>query len=172
MLLSKTKDVELQVFELSRTLAGDCWTLLNQTLNVQNYYGLLARLILKAQNIANKSESPSIFTRCTETTFIGLSEQDLEGMDYFYSNAVRFTMSGRRLCFNTQLDTMGVCPDATEVGDLLCIPYGCPFVMVLRPRDDGTFTIVGPAYMDGLMYGEAMKLIEKGELEVRDFVIA
>ncbi|GAB1317439.1 hypothetical protein MFIFM68171_07649 [Madurella fahalii] len=48
-------------------------------------------------------------------------------------------------------------PKATKVGDLLCAIAGSPLPCVLRPVEDvDKFVLIGDAYVDGFMNGEAM----------------
>jgi hypothetical protein len=46
---------------------------------------------------------------------------------------------------------------------------GCPVPVVLREREDGGFEVVRTMYVEGLMYGEAVGALERGEVGVRDF---
>lgn len=49
----------------------------------------------------------------------------------------------------------GWVPENTQVGDTIALFEGAQFPFVIRPRDDGTFAIIGWAWMDGVMFGEA-----------------
>ena len=64
--------------------------------------------------------------------------------------------------------TMGMAPETSLKGDIICIPLGCPHPMVLR-RANNHYLVVGEAYVDGYMYGKAMELLKQGELQLRDF---
>jgi Heterokaryon incompatibility protein (HET) len=46
----------------------------------------------------------------------------------------------------------------TQIGDRIAIVAGCRMPIILRPRDDGTYQVVGHAYVMGLMHGEVMEL--------------
>jgi hypothetical protein len=60
----------------------------------------------------------------------------------------------------------GLAPDATDVGDMICILFGCRVPVILRPIDDH-FVILGAAYVDGLMQGAALNLgLEEEEFEI------
>ncbi|CAK1358385.1 hypothetical protein CB0940_06998 [Cercospora beticola] len=72
---------------------------------------------------------------------------------------------------NARFDALGVAPAAALQGDLLFVPRGCPFVMALHPKGDGTFTVVGPCWLYGFMHGEAVKLNEEGRIEEKDLVL-
>jgi hypothetical protein len=41
-----------------------------------------------------------------------------------------------------------------QAGDILVIFRGAKFTYVLKKNADGTFTLVGEAYVQGVMYGE------------------
>jgi len=55
----------------------------------------------------------------------------------------------------------GLGPEGCEVGDIVCILYGCSVPAVLkraqRPRVDGLYEVVGEAYVHGIMDGELME---------------
>jgi len=53
---------------------------------------------------------------------------------------------------------VGFVPRSTKVGDLLCVFPGCADVMVLRPEANkaGYYVVVGNAFLDGYMSGEAL----------------
>lgn len=55
-----------------------------------------------------------------------------------------------------------------QVGDVATIVLGCAAPILLRPI--GTqFQVLGGVYVDGIMFGEAMEALERGEVELRDF---
>lgn len=51
---------------------------------------------------------------------------------------------------------LGLAPTTTRVGDRIFILYGLAFPMILRPREDGAYTVIGVAYIHGIMHGEAL----------------
>ena len=55
--------------------------------------------------------------------------------------------------------------------DTICVFQGAKTPHILRPQDDGTWEFVGEAYVHGLMYGEAEKIIDGRLLETRTFVL-
>ncbi|KAL2068776.1 hypothetical protein VTL71DRAFT_15114 [Oculimacula yallundae] len=56
-----------------------------------------------------------------------------------------------------------------QIGDVVCVLLGCPAPILLRPVEGGYFEVLGGVYMDGIMYGEAIDAMDRGEVEVRDF---
>lgn len=54
--------------------------------------------------------------------------------------------------------------------DQICILLGANVPFVLRQVDDH-FILIGHAYVEGLMYGEAIKMMKRGELEVETISI-
>ena len=58
--------------------------------------------------------------------------------------------------------------DQTRKGDLISIIFGCSMPIVIRPHGK-LFKIVGEAYVQGLMDGEAMRFLESGDCQVQDF---
>jgi hypothetical protein len=53
---------------------------------------------------------------------------------------------------------IAVVPKYSEVGDKICLFYGCRIPYVLRPIGDGTHFLVGPCYLHEMMQGEAMQM--------------
>lgn len=59
--------------------------------------------------------------------------------------------------FITSTGFVGLCPSHVAVGDVVCIFYGGKAPYVIRPGKYETFTLVGEAYVQGIMYGEFLK---------------
>jgi hypothetical protein len=57
---------------------------------------------------------------------------------------------------------LGLAPSSTRHGDNVCIIFGLDLPAILRPRGDGSWTFVGPAYIPGLMEGQALAGLEEG----------
>jgi hypothetical protein len=53
---------------------------------------------------------------------------------------------------------------------LLCVLFGYSFFVVLRPVGD-EYVLVGEAYIDGMMDGEAMKGLKTGKCKQEEFRI-
>jgi hypothetical protein len=45
-----------------------------------------------------------------------------------------------------------------RLGDQMAVVTGCRMSLILRPKEDGTYAVVGHAYIMGLMYGKMMEL--------------
>jgi hypothetical protein len=58
--------------------------------------------------------------------------------------------------------------DQTKKGDLVAIIFGCSTPLVIRPHGR-YFQVVGDAYLQGLMDGEALKSLETEGFHVQDF---
>lgn len=72
---------------------------------------------------------------------------------------------------NARFDAIGVAPAAAQQGDVLFVPRGCPFVMALHPKGDGTFSVIGPCWLYGFMHGEAVKLNAEGRIKEKEVVL-
>ncbi|GKU06402.1 heterokaryon incompatibility protein or allele [Fusarium langsethiae] len=78
----------------------------------------------------------------------------------------------RRRFMTTANGYMGWAPDniygleseQTISGDLIAVLYGCSTPIVIRPHGH-QFRVIGEAYVQGLMDGEAMDLVNSGKLE-------
>jgi hypothetical protein len=76
----------------------------------------------------------------------------------------------QRRFFVTNTDRIGISPDTSETGDLICVLLGCWMPVVLRPKD-GHYVLLGEAYVHGYMYGEAMAELAEGKFQLQDFEI-
>ncbi|KAE8417466.1 heterokaryon incompatibility protein-domain-containing protein [Aspergillus pseudocaelatus] len=59
----------------------------------------------------------------------------------------------------TENDLFGLCPEATTLGDFICILYGCSVPVILRQstRDPKCYKVIGECYVHGKMEGEAVE---------------
>jgi hypothetical protein len=55
-----------------------------------------------------------------------------------------------------------------RVGDLIAIIYGCSTPLVIRPCG-GQFQIVGEAYVEGFMDGEAVGHLHSSDFQIKTF---
>ncbi len=58
-----------------------------------------------------------------------------------------------------------------QKGDIIVILYGCSVPLILRPRNEGGFMLIGGAYVYGIMQGEAIEWLKNGAYELEDFDI-
>lgn len=63
-------------------------------------------------------------------------------------------MNGRRL-FISESKTVGLAPWDSKEGDIICVLLGCRFPVVLR-REAEKYILIGEAFIDGFMFGEAL----------------
>jgi hypothetical protein len=75
----------------------------------------------------------------------------------------------RRTLILTHERMLGLAPSSTRHGDSVCIIFGLNMPAILRARGDGTWTFVGPAYIAGLMEGQALAGLEEGIYTKRMF---
>jgi len=79
------------------------------------------------------------------------------GVRSFFVNIINEIADHKRCLFATSNGRLGSGPLDIEVGDQIYLLGGVPLPMVLREASTpGTFTVVGPAYVYGLMEGEAL----------------
>jgi len=84
--------------------------------------------------------------------------------------------SQKRRFMITQKGYMGWAPDniygslrdQTRTGDLITILFGCSTPIVVRPHGKH-FQVIGEAYVQGVMDGEAMEILRNGTIEARRF---
>ncbi|KAI0534913.1 hypothetical protein GGR58DRAFT_519816 [Xylaria digitata] len=71
----------------------------------------------------------------------------------------------------TEKGCMGTAPRAAELDDSIFILKGCNAPLILRPAENGTYSVLGECYVDGVMHGEAMSDLEKGRYQTRTIII-
>ena len=92
-----------------------------------------------------------------------LKVQNGDGKNFLqlqYAKAICQTMEGRSF-FMSERRFMGVGPDDIREKDLIVVFFGVRTPFVLRPvpfYGAGAYKIVGDCYVDGFMYGEALKI--------------
>ncbi len=70
--------------------------------------------------------------------------------------------------FISSSNAMGFASREIREGDIICIPLGCCHPIILR-KEENHYINLGEAYVDGCMYGEAMEMLERGELKLEEF---
>jgi hypothetical protein len=81
--------------------------------------------------------------------------------------SIRDMSWGRRFC-STSKGYIGWVPQDAQVGDVVCCFLGTKVLMLLRPKENSGYSLIGECYLHGLMHGEAL---EKPGLELQDFDI-
>lgn len=82
-----------------------------------------------------------------------------EGKPVYTSSLIQWT-AGRNL-FVTGQGYIGLGPLEVRSGDIICVPHGSEYPIVLRP-EEYHYLLVGNAHVYGLMEGEAIEEVQKG----------
>ncbi|KAH9205109.1 heterokaryon incompatibility protein-domain-containing protein [Leptodontidium sp. 2 PMI_412] len=82
-------------------------------------------------------------------------------LDEIYWAISRFC-TGRNV-FSTRRGRTGLGPEILKKGDLCCILFGACVPILLRPLEKG-YKLVGEAYIQGVMKGEAVTELKRGDL--------
>jgi len=77
----------------------------------------------------------------------------------------------RRSITITKCGYIGAIPQEAQLGDLVCILFGCSVPVVLRKHIGEEYQLVGECYIHGLMDGEALAMQATGQVEAHDFVL-
>ena len=75
-----------------------------------------------------------------------------------------------RCLFLSSGGEFGLAPEETKVGDVICVPLGCPLPMILG-HSRGLHTVVGETYVDGWMDGKAWELLRENAIDAKDFTL-
>ncbi|KAN0096060.1 HET domain containing protein [Hyaloscypha variabilis] len=86
-----------------------------------------------------------------------------------YENEL-YCVHNRRFAI-TKSGRFGLVPWLAQPEDVCCIFPGTQVPLILRPRKDGRYGLVGDSYIHGVMGGEVMEQLEKGEMKLENIVL-
>ncbi|KAL2073871.1 hypothetical protein VTL71DRAFT_11197 [Oculimacula yallundae] len=95
------------------------------------------------------------------------NKEDIEILNEGYVEYSADLIWDRQLFLGSS-NIMGLGPIDVEEGDIICVPLGCPHPMIFRQVADH-YTVIGEAYVDEYMYGKAVDMWEKSELQLETF---
>ena len=78
------------------------------------------------------------------------------------------TLENRRLLFIDEAPYLALDPAGTQLGDLVCALFGGDCLYVLGERE-GKMNFIGECYVHGLMDGEVMEAMDRGEYTAETF---
>ena len=99
-----------------------------------------------------------------------ISKDNLGSRSKLFSDNMRRATRRRRF-FATRDGRIGLGPSDTQVGDAVCVLFFCPTPYILRQRPVGTSQLIGEAYVHGLMYSEALDMLDQGLVDETQWVI-
>lgn len=109
--------------------------------------------------------------------------EELKSQGGNQGDADRFAKTVATIChgrkfFITENGFFGVGPTATEIGDAVHILLGADVPFHLRQKNmcgryelDGSWSLVGECYVQGLMVGEAVRAVGKLSGELDDIIL-
>lgn len=71
----------------------------------------------------------------------------------------------------TESGRFGLVARFAKLNDVCCICPGMQVPLILRPREDGRYGLVGDGYIQGVMAGEVMEQLEKGKVKLENIVL-
>ncbi|KAI0469635.1 heterokaryon incompatibility protein-domain-containing protein [Xylaria cf. heliscus] len=117
----------------------------------------------------------SLYDRPKSDKLVDNPQNQLEGNTI--GNNILEVFLGRWLFF-TKKGYLGLAPDGVKVGDMVCVLAGGHFPFILRraeaaggdkPKAEAAFTMIGDAYVHGIMDGEAIKKVDEGSEKFQTF---
>ncbi|KAK8135006.1 Heterokaryon incompatibility protein 6 [Apiospora sp. TS-2023a] len=118
---------------------------------------------LRRRNPPSDFYPPGLYS-ADRPTLIDTDSQEVKDMSRRYSiMAWNYNMS--RCLYRTRRGYLGTGPHSVQRGDVVCVFMGAAVPFILRPRGDGDdgYTLVGDAYVHGVMDGELVKDWEEGK---------
>jgi hypothetical protein len=92
-----------------------------------------------------------------EERFKFVTEELLLFVFELFATDVAPVLQGLKFC-RTDIGYLGLVPHGTLLGDAIAIIHGCQVPFVLRASDNSLdYRLVGPCYVHGIMYGEALR---------------
>jgi hypothetical protein len=82
-------------------------------------------------------------------------EEPLRTKQIEYLHGSVGSSAGMAFC-RTEKRYLGWTSPFAEPGDTVCLLEGAAAPWLIRPKSDGTFQLVGEAYIQGIMYGEGI----------------
>lgn len=121
----------------------------------------LVRRTITADTVADSSkrrlrldDDIAAYRAFLSTFTVSASESMMEHpLDLSYGQGV-YAVANSRRPFKSHLGHLGIGPDTTELGDIICIFHGARVPFLLRRQRDGRFRLIGEAYVDGIMDGQ------------------
>lgn len=98
------------------------------------------------------------------------AEGNLDRSSWHFMDVMSHVTRNRRF-FATEDGRIGLGPRDIEVGDSVCVLFFCPTPYILRHHPTSRTQLIGEAYVNGLMYGEALEMLDKGQIEETKWVI-
>jgi len=140
--------------EFARTISCGNWRFESD----DKYYDKLKAITSLSERHSIRNTSDSDVNEAEELNnedHVGLEEvptTDDEKEEVVAIIAATLMMNRRRFLVSGS-NRVGLAPWDAEIGDMICILFGCRFPVILRPRKDH-YTLIGEAYVDGIMDGE------------------
>jgi hypothetical protein len=132
------------------------------------------------QHIQDFAAYWTIFSKCVLKNDISASLMEhLNISRPSFSNVERFWVDMRLVCEGrsfivTENGRFGLAPWISKPGDVCCVLFGGRSPFVLRPEvtgDGEVYRLAGECFIQGLMHGEAIDLLNKKELQQETLVI-
>ncbi|PQE23458.1 heterokaryon incompatibility -domain-containing protein [Rutstroemia sp. NJR-2017a BBW] len=133
------------------------------TLTNERYYKLCQAVTIDVDRFGDEASpeqvewSDQLFKVMLDRSVTGEDFQSADiTLDDVHQVQVSF-LNGKRFCL-TSHDRFAWIPELSEVGDKICILQGGRVPLVVRPRTDGKYTLIGESWVQGMMNGEALDL--------------
>ena len=127
------------------------------------FFANIAKPWVKKYERQEKTKLGNLIVGRNVPTFVPISHRES------YVARSRQLRYGMR-CFHTERGYIGLGPLSTEAGDLVCILEGHKSPVLLRRRRSH-YTFVGDCDVVGIMNGEVLEAVERGEAEIAEIEI-
>lgn len=101
----------------------------------------------------HKAINPSHHNPYDSDEFSGYADKYWQCVETGYNRTLALTKAGRA----------GMVPFYAKPGDICCIIPGVDVPLIMRSKKNGRYNLVGDSYIHGVMKGEIMEAVEKGQ---------
>lgn len=162
----------------ARAISCGSWNFENQeeyAAKLEAIFALSDRLLsdsdmLRLDPPSRSSTMASSVVSLLEEEEEGLVGEDEEEKERLSAVPEAGLMMNRRRFFLSKAGFVGAAPWNAKEGDVVCVLLGCSYPVILRSEDDH-YVLIGEAYIDDFMNGNAIDGLESGELVLEIFEI-
>jgi hypothetical protein len=164
--------------QFARAISCGSWNFENQeeyAAKLEAIFALSDRLLSDSDMLRLDQPSRSSTMASSVVSLLEEEEEGLVGEDEVEKERLSAVleaglMMNRRRFFLSKAGFVGAAPWNSKEGDVVCVLLGCSYPVILR-REDDHYVLIGEAYIDDFMNGNAIDGLENGEFVLGTFEI-
>jgi hypothetical protein len=121
-------------------------------------------------NIMNANSKFQICGQDLSCYFTNLQPSEIDVVHLREALMQRDRVNIRRRMVTTARGFFGLALETTQKDDIICVLLGCTMPVVLRQVGE-YYKVVGECYIHGIMEGEAMEMLNGGQVQLEDIIL-